>query len=502
MTTAQEQAPISDVGVAIARKQQQQQQQSLQLQQQQSLQQQSQSLQQQSERTTGTTTKKKTNANSNATTKSFTPRSWWSDLLQGSALYLFCLVLPTLLTPLAVLYQQQTWVSGYITTPLSQWITKTIGAQAKWTDLGFMAVFSISLAIIRITIVLALGEISGKQEETLQAMVRCKSIHLLSSAYPESLTPTTTSKRAARILSFDNMPPPMPSLTRSDSWLELTWDSVRKVRLHAAPRYATAVFRTLYCTLTITMAFLWFRKSTFWPPLLGGHGSTKHCWSLKGGVALDESFDFDDLDTKLKLYFLVQASYHIQSGAFHIIATSYLWYHHTNTTPTTTNRISYTSYGRSLLQHGVALCFILGAHLFSATRRLGAVGAFCLDVSSVVLHILQVCINHPTPFSPMILQQMHRWIVIPVFLGMRFYMWPCCVWYSAAFESKDWLEQMESTMIPGMAKAMYGLFHVLTIVLLSLNLILMKRLLYHPHLQRLLEESLQGDSLDEKQSLR
>ena len=102
----------------------------------------------------------------------------------------------------------------------------------------------------------------------------------------------------------------------------------------------------------------------------------------------------------------------------------------------------------------------------------------------------------------MILQQMHRWIVIPVFLGMRFYMWPCCVWYSAAFESKDWLEQMESTMIPGMAKAMYGLFHVLTIVLLSLNLILMKRLLYHPHLQRLLEESLQGDSLDEKQSLR
>ena len=120
MTTAQEQAPISDVGVAIARKQQQQQslqqqQQSLQLQQQQSLQQQSQSLQQQSERTTGTTTKKKTNANanSNATTKSSTPRSWWSDLLQGSALYLFCLVLPTLLTPLAVLYQQQTWVSGY-----------------------------------------------------------------------------------------------------------------------------------------------------------------------------------------------------------------------------------------------------------------------------------------------------------------------------------------------------------------------------------------------------
>ena len=476
---------IADVGVAIARKQARDQRQTREGQQ--PLQPGSRLQPQQTIRgNAATTITPRQNKNK---------RTWWSDLLQGLALYLLCLILPTLFAPIGLFYEKQTWVSNYVTTPLSRLLTRTIGAEAEWTDLGIIVVLSLSLAIIRIAIVNWLGEISGSEQ--LEAMVRCKSIHLLSSAYQESLTPTKAKKP---IIIIDDMAPAMPSLTRSDSWLELKWEQVKlssvkalgvdqpKLRLHAAPRYATAVFRCLYCATTITMALVCFRGSNFWPRILGGNGATANCWSLKGGVALDESFDFDDLNAKLKFYFLVQASYHIHSGAFLIIAKTILWYHQTGTK---SNTKSYTSYGRSLLQHGIALLLILGAHLFSATRRLGAIGCFCLDVSSFVLHLLQACINHPTPFSPRVLQQLHRWLVIPVFLGMRFYVLPCCVWYSAAFESKDWLQQMESTMIPGMAKGMYGLFHVLMLVLLALNLVLLKRLLYHPHLQRLLDDGAQ-----------
>ena len=483
----------ADVGVAIARKhyqQQQQQQQQHQLQQQQ---QQLLVLQQQQRKNQSKPTR----------------RTWWLDLLQGSALYVFCIILPTAVAPLASIYPK--WIAVYITTPLSRIIlTQAIGAQAEWTDVGIIAVLSLSLAMIRIGIVHWVGGMSGSLQ--VEAMVRCKSIQLLSSSYQDSLTPTHQ-RKTVRLDPLD-MPPPimmMPTLTitRSDSWLELagntwgqvtdqveqTWEVVRRSsalgvqRLHAAPRYATAVFQCLFSAWMILLALVWFRTSNFWPPLLGGHGSTENCWSLKGGVALDESYDFDELDAKLKFYFLVQASYHLHSGAFHILAKSILWYHQQKSpTPRLQSPKSYTSYWRSLLQHSIALLLILGSHLFSATRRLGAIGSFCLDVSSIVLHGLQVCINHPRPFAPTVLQHLHRWVVIPIFVLMRFYMWPCCVWYSAAFESKAWLQQMESTMIPGMAKAMYLLFHILTLALLSLNLILMKRLLYHPHVKKLMEE--------------
>jgi hypothetical protein len=485
-------AATTDVGVAIARKQQHQQQQQQQQQQQLLLleQQQQQLLLQRKKQSKPTR------------------RTWWSDLLQGSALYGLCIILPTAVAPLASIYPK--WIAVYITTPLSRILTQAIGAQAEWTDVGIIVVLSLSLAMLRIAIVHWVGDMSGSEQ--VEAMVRCKSILLLSSSYQDSLTPTNNKRTTVRLDPLD-MPPPMPSLTRSDSWLELaehtwgqvteqveqTWEVVRRSsvtalgvqRLHAAPRYATAVFQCLFSSWMILLALAWFRTSNFWPPLLGGHGSTGNCWSLKGGVALDESFDFDELDAKLKFYFLVQASYHLHSGAFHILAKSILWYHQQKApTPRLQSPKSYTSYWRSLLQHGIALLLILGSHLFSATRRLGAVGSFCLDVSSIVLHGLQVCINHPRPFPPTVLQHLHRWVVIPVFVLMRFYMWPCCVWYSAAFESKAWLQQMESTMIPGMAKAMYLLFHVLTLALLSLNLILMKRLLYHPHLKRLMEEGI------------
>lgn len=154
----------------------------------------------------------------------------------------------------------------------------------------------------------------------------------------------------------------------------------------------------------------------------------------------------------------------------------------------------FTSYWRSLLQHSIALCLIGGSHLFASTRRLGAIGSFALDASSLVLHLLQVCINAPQPIPRYYIRILHRGVVIPIFLYCRFYVWPFVVWKSAWLESKDWLRQMESTMFPGIYEVMIWLFTLLTLVLLGLNLVLLKRLVNHPHLQRVYNNSNNNNS--------
>jgi TLC domain len=288
------------------------------------------------------------------------------------------------------------------------------------------------------------------------------------------------------------------------------------IRLHAAPRYATAIFRCCYTTCSIATAWICFSSSNFWPPQVGGSwgkagqgggGRTAHCWNLKGSPGMAE--DFDGLDALLKFYYLLQASYHVHSGAFHILTMILLWNRRRlRQRQEQSNRQQsklflrspnskrhgwastkpFTSYGRSILQHGIALLLIAGSHLFASTRRLGAIGSFVLDVSSWFLHALQVCINAPVPpLSPAAIQWVHHCIVIPVFVYCRFYIWPFVVWRSAMFESTDWLKHMESTMFPGIYQAMMWVFTALAAVLLGLNIILFQRLVHHPHLQRVFE---------------
>jgi hypothetical protein len=254
-------------------------------------------------------------------------------------------------------------------------------------------------------------------------------------------------------------------------------------------------------------AWICFSNSNFWPPQVGGswkNGRTAHCWNLKGSPGMAE--DFDGLDALLKFYYLLQASYHLHSGAFHILTMILLWNRQrqrqrqqqnqqlskSHSSPKKrqgwTSTKPFTSYGRSILQHGIALLLISGSHLFASTRRLGAIGSFVLDVSSWFLHALQVCINAPVPpLSPTAIQWVHRGIVIPVFVYCRFYIWPFVVWRSAMFESTNWLKHMESTMFPGIYQAMLWVFTALAVILLGLNIILFQRLVHHPHLQRVFE---------------
>mmetsp|Transcript_30878 Transcript_30878/g.51017 ORF Transcript_30878/g.51017 Transcript_30878/m.51017 type:complete len:217 (-) Transcript_30878:98-748(-) len=194
--------------------------------------------------------------------------------------------------------------------------------------------------------------------------------------------------------------------------------------------------------------------------------------------------DFDELNGLLKFYFLLQASYHLHSGAFHVLTIIILWARKQSVTKEIAVTKPFTSYWRSLFQHGLALLLIGGAHLFASTRRLGAIGSFALDASSFLLHLLQVCINAPITIPTPYIKAVHRGLVIPIFIYCRFYVWPFVVWRSAWSESKDWLMQMESTLFPGIYDIMIYLFTGLTLILLALNLVLFKRLVNHPHLQR------------------
>jgi hypothetical protein len=72
--------------------------------------------------------------------------------------------------------------------------------------------------------------------------------------------------------------------------------------------------------------------------------------------------------------------------------------------------------------------------------------------------------------------------------------WPFLVWYSAVIESKQWLQQLESTLVPNSANYMRWVFHALLFYVIALNLVYFRRLLFHPHLKRILEEKKSNES--------
>ena len=145
------------------------------------------------------------------------PRCWWHDLGIGLSLYLTCIYLPSFYNTFSYLY-------NYIWCPLAKSFCKELlGGDAAWTDVGIIFVVSLSLAMIRIAAIQRLVDMPSPHH--VEAMVRCKSIHLLSSAYPQSLTPTQAprstdthgTKRHERFFNANfDLAPPLPSLTGGD----------------------------------------------------------------------------------------------------------------------------------------------------------------------------------------------------------------------------------------------------------------------------------------------
>ncbi|CAJ1953737.1 unnamed protein product [Cylindrotheca closterium] len=272
-----------------------------------------------------------------------------------------------------------------------------------------------------------------------------------------------------------------------------------------SPKFATAAFRLFYCTISCTIALFYFLDADFWPAAVGGNGNTKNCWNLSSvGPTVMESFD--QHNTVLRRYFLLQASYHVQSGFFASFTAILLWL--VSSSPKNQEEgdeegakfCGFIPYGmitlnnvKTLLQHCFAVGLITFIFLFSSLRRLGAIGIFSFDASSWALHLLQLSINDSSQrVTPSCIRLLHRGVVIPFFCFTRFYIFPFVIGYSALEESQDWLRQLENMLVPGVAKHIHGAFVVSFLVVMAINILYFHRLLYHPHVQEALQHSKHG----------
>ena len=258
-----------------------------------------------------------------------------------------------------------------------------------------------------------------------------------------------------------------------------------------------------YTSISCLSALILFQSAEFWPRVvLGKHeqASTRHCWDLGGSFSvlgfLDA--DYDNRKGQLKYFFLAQAAYQLHSLCFHIVSMLLLLHiqfqqrrQHQQSRPISM-KTSMQSYFRPMMEHVIVLALLVGAYLFSGLRRLGAVTVFTLEVSSVFLQLLQVCIYAPESSwlrKPEVVGFVHRCLTIPSFLYCRFFVLPFFIWYSAAFESSEWLEQIEKVFSPGWSERIYVVFNSLLCLIFVLNLVLFRRLLNHPHIQKIKRES-------------
>ena len=296
-------------------------------------------------------------------------------------------------------------------------------------------------------------------------------------------------------------------------------------QLFSAPRYATATFRLLYTSISTLVALLFFQSAEFWPRwVFGTHedANTRHCWDLSGSFSALGFLD-DDYDAKngaLKYFFLTQAAYQLHSLCFHIVSMLLLMLYGGSSQPSgngmsRTNsfigklnpfqhqkkqvqstrlvsmKTSMQSYLRPMVEHCIVLCCLVGAYLFSGLRRLCAVGIFTLELSSVSLQLLQVCIYAPQNSwwrKPEVVVFVHRVLTVPMFVYCRLIVLPFILWRSALFESQPWLEQVEKVFSPGWGEKIYALFNGSLCLIFALNLVLFRRLLFHPHLKQIMKQ--------------
>jgi len=272
--------------------------------------------------------------------------------------------------------------------------------------------------------------------------------------------------------------------------------------LFNAPRHATASFRLVYTTTSCLLALMLFRDAEFWPRIVFGtheQAATKHCWDLSGSFSalgfLDE--DYDERNGDLKYFFLAQASYHLHSLFFHVCSMTLLILYGGDSNDgrkLISMKTSTQSYIRPLVEHIVVLALLVGAYLFSGLRRLGAVGIFTMDLSSASLQLLQACLYAPENSwlrKPEVVMFVHRVVTVPTFVYCRLLVLPFVLWRSALFESQDWLEQIERVFYEGLGERVYFLFNASLCLLFTLNLVLFRRLIFHPHLRQIRQVKVQ-----------
>ena len=235
----------------------------------------------------------------------------------------------------------------------------------------------------------------------------------------------------------------------------------------------TVIFRLLYSMVSSIAAIWFFHSCDFWSKFVGGtnNGQTIHCWDLKGGILLDKmiDLDFDQSHSKLRYFFILEISYHLQNFTFRTLSLL------------TKNKSSIVA---PLLEDTLRIIALVVSFLFSSSRRLGAIGIFALNVSSIALNLLHICIN--TVVTPSFIIGLYRYFVVPIFFYCRLFVMPFVVWYSIAFESKTWLIQLERGFNSnGLSIALYMFANFVMFITTTLQLVYARRLLYHPYIQKL-----------------
>jgi hypothetical protein len=437
-------------------------------------------------------------------------------------------------------------------------------------DVQFIIIAAIIQSIIRVILVhlLVPRYLAPKR---MIAFVRNKSTHLLSStAYQwssqdslnknhieQNSTPTTVQRQLSRrhsVIQFvrdtlehgghsfrrslghetkEGLSPGRPRERKTMRPTDFdNLDATQALRLFAAPRYATAVFRLMCCTVSCVWALIHFRKALYWPVWVGGSisGKTKYCWDLSGTV--DASFvwklemmnepkknpifgdskeninhglwdlDFDNQNSALRYFFLGQASYQLQSLCFHFLSMIILIAYggirrkksHSSNEDNDDGliisaRSSFKSYFRPVMEHMVYFLITMTIFFFSALRRLGSISIFAQEVSSLMLQLLQICINAPETsilHRPKVIRFVHHYLAIPVFVYCRLFIIPFVVQYSAIFESTAWLRQIDHAFLPGCGNLIYYFYNGTLILTLFLNFIYLRRLIFHPYIKNML----------------
>ena len=228
----------------------------------------------------------------------------------------------------------------------------------------------------------------------------------------------------------------------------------------------SAIFRTVCCTASATMAWRLFHQAEFWPDFVLGQGRLDHCWDLI--VAVDDDGDdraYEQQNTLLRYYVTVQASYYVHSVTFRFIR----WL---------VRRKRRTSLVLSLIQSVLALGLLALASGFSSLRRLVAIGMFALDVSSAVRHFWQVCAPGAATNATLArkaLTQVFYWIlVLPSFVATRFYVYPL-LWYSAT-NAQEWRIRLEEELWKGSAEQFLRLCNACMVLLLLVSAFSLQRL--------------------------
>ncbi len=216
--------------------------------------------------------------------------------------------------------------------------------------------------------------------------------------------------------------------------------------------------------------------------------------------------DFDNQNSALRYFFLGQASYQLQSLWFHFLSMALLLLYggmkrnkDNKVDPThhqkqqndddkeiVSERSSFKSYLRPVLEHSMCMFITITTFFFSSLRRLGSISIFALEMSSLVLQLLQICINAPESsrlHKPYIIRFVHRYLAIPVFVYCRLFVIPFVVQYSIIFESRVWLRQLDHAFVPGCGKLVYYVFNGALLITFMMNVIYLRRLIIHPYIQ-------------------